>query len=120
PGFSQFGETTDMVGTGQMIETDLDGDAFPEVVNANGGWNPRGGSGHTWDEAVDAGWWFYGATVDVEGATQILFQNATHRLHMANADGTLAWDEELDAWKDVEHIGGSLVALVDADGDGSP
>jgi len=58
--------------------------------------------------------------VDVDGAQQILFQNATDLLQMANADGTLAWQENLDSWSDLEHLGGSLVALGDADGDGSP
>lgn len=106
------------VSSNGMLVNDLDGDSFPEVVNQNGVWNPRDGSGHTW--GIDTTWWFYGATVDVEGVTKIFFQNATDTLHMANADGTLGWQKNLDSWEDLEHLGGSLVALGDADGDGSP
>lgn len=114
-----FGEPMAVSSNG-LLTVDLDGDSFPEVVNSQGVWNPRDGSGNAWAKDVGAGWWLYGATVDVDGVRQIFFQNGTDTLHMANVDGTLAWDKNLDSWGDLEHLGGHLVALGDADGDGSP
>jgi hypothetical protein len=108
------------VSSNGLLTVDLDGDSFPEVVNSQGVWNPRDGTGNAWSKSVDPGWWFYGATVDVDGVRQIYFQNARDLLHMADADSTIAWQQTLDSWVDLEHLHGSLVALGDADGDGSP
>jgi hypothetical protein len=111
PGFVPLGTTSKMVGTNGLLAVDLDGDSFPEAVNALGIWNPLDGKGRTWD--VDDSWWFYGATVDVDGVTGILFQGYTGTLDLGWADGSIGWREALE-------LRGYLPALGDADGDGSP